>query len=150
MSRPSGPGLLSAVARIRGIPAVWGARRTGRQGGIADPRAFRTSKDAAVAVGEAESRDPDALREPRKEPDAVVAPRERHKNQIQNAGITRNETAVDNWVVPSASASERVLQWVALAGFSCVVFPMILLSSCLRLVGFRPPRGRSFSMPARL
>src|SRR5688572_28100286 len=95
MSRPSGPGLLSAVARIRGIPAVWGARRTGRQGGIADPRAFKTSKDAAVAVGEAESRDPDALREPRKEPDAVVAPRERHKNQLQNAGITRNETAVD-------------------------------------------------------
>jgi len=25
----------------------------------------------------------------------VVAPRERHKNQLQNAGITRNETAVD-------------------------------------------------------
>jgi len=54
-----------------------------------------------------------------------------------------------DWVVPSASASERVLQCVAFAGFSCVVFWMILLSIFRRAVGLRPPRGRSFSIPAQ-
>jgi len=52
-------------------------------------------------------------------------------------------------VLPSSSASERVLQWVAFAGFSRVVVSMILLSTLRRLVGFLPPRGRSFSMPVK-
>jgi hypothetical protein len=51
-------------------------------------------------------------------------------------------------LVPSASASVRVLQWVALAGFWRVVISTILAASSSRAFGGRPPRGASFRMPA--
>ena len=50
--------------------------------------------------------------------------------------------------VPSSAASVRVLQCVAAGGFSVVVLRTISAASRAVLAG-RPPRGASFSMPAR-
>src|ERR1017187_4759137 len=50
---------------------------------------------------------------------------------------------------PAASAIVRVLHWVELDGFSCVVFRTTSWTLAGVIVGVRPGRGASFSKPAR-
>src|ERR1041385_1564324 len=50
---------------------------------------------------------------------------------------------------PAASAIVRVLQWVALTGFSCVVLRTTSCTLAGVIVGVRPGRGASFSSPAK-
>ncbi len=52
-------------------------------------------------------------------------------------------------LVPNSLASVRQLQCVAFFGFLCVVHSMIRAVMAARFTAGRPPRGASFSIPAR-
>src|SRR6516164_2184729 len=52
-------------------------------------------------------------------------------------------------LIPISAAIVRVLQWVALAGLSCVVRRITSSLSLAEIVGLRPGRGASFSRPVR-
>jgi hypothetical protein len=52
-------------------------------------------------------------------------------------------------LTPAASAVVQVLHWVALEGFSCVVFRTTSCTLAAVIVGVRPGRGASFSKPAK-
>src|SRR5215813_4430081 len=53
-------------------------------------------------------------------------------------------------LTPISAAIVRVLQWVAFAGFDCVVLRINSSLTLAEMAGLRPGRGASFTRPAKL